>query len=599
MSMLCPFRHSMPAALALRLSAGIVLAGLLSGQEPLPSGREPLVTPDLEAAIKREGLANSHAMAYLDHLTNQIGARLTASDNFQRACEWSKGEFEKLGLVNVHLEKWGEFPVGWNRGQWSGRVTKPILLELQVATEAWTAGTRGRQAGKVLPMPANADEIAKDPQSYRGVWLMQSRGRAMSAPLRTACEEAGVLGFLRSGFDGDQTYPNRLRVFGSQLVKWDKLPKLPEIAIRSDQWNQIKALADKGETLEAEFDIRNQWKKGPIDVHNVVAELPGSEKPDEVVVVCGHLDSWHQATGTTDNGTGATSTLEAARILTAAGAKPKRTIRFILWGGEEQGLLGSLAHVNKRRAEMANVSCVFNHDTGTNWAHSLTVTEGMKADMERVFAPVMTMSAPDPDHEGPVFKLSVAKTISGGGGSDHASFARAGVPPFAWGLKGRSDYFRYTWHSQWDTFDVAIPEYQRHTSTVIALAALGVANLPTLLDRSGVTINQGASDPKAMVESMLGVEIDENKVKTVKGEGIAQKAGFRAGDVIVAIGDFPVETLREVRRGLREQDGPWTVTVDRAGEKVKLKLERPAAAASQPGSPAGNPGRRGGEPVIR
>lgn len=575
-----PFRSVLSASLLAVLAASAVRA------------QAPLIAHDLEAAIKREGLANSRVMDYLDHLTNQIGARLTASDNFQRACLWTKGEFEKLGLVNVQLEKWGEFPVGWNRGQWSGRITKPMLLELQVATEAWTAGTKGRQGGRFVAMPASADAITAAPETYFGVWLVQTKKAPIAPALRAACEKAGVLGFVRSGYDGDQTYPTRLRVFGEHRIKWESLPKLPEIAVRSDQWNQIKEVLDKGETVEGEFDIRNQFRQGPIDVHNVVAEIRGTEKPDEVVVVCGHLDSWHQATGTTDNGTGATSTLEAARILATVGAKPKRTIRFILWGGEEQGLLGSLAHVNKRRAEMDKVSCVFNHDSGTNWTQSLTITEGMKADLEQVFAPVLTISPPDANFTGPVFELKVAKTISGGGGSDHASFARAGVPPFAWGLKGRSDYFRYTWHSQWDTYDVAIPEYQRHTSTVIALAALGVANLPNLLDRTGVTINQGASDPKAMVEGMLGVELDETKVKAVKDGGIAAKAGFLAGDVVVAVGDFPVGSVRELRRGLREQEGPWTVHVERAGAKVALKLERPAASASQP-SPASEP-RRGG-----
>jgi hypothetical protein len=562
--------------LALLALASPLLAQDQTATAPLP------VTPELAQAIRREGLENSKVMEHLDHLTNQIGARLTGSESFRLACEWTREQFEKMGLANARLEKWGEYPVGWNRGQWSGRITQPEPIELQVATDAWTAGTRGNRKGRVVALPKDAEAIRAAPRDFGGAWLALLAGRNVPAETKAACREAGALGFLRSGHDGDAKYPTRLRVFGTHLVKWDNLPVLPEIAIRSDQWNVLAAMLADGKPVEAEFDIRNQFRKGPVEVHNVIAEIPGTEHPDEVVVVCGHLDSWHQATGTTDNGTGATSTLEAARILAAVGARPKRTIRFILWGGEEQGLLGSLAYVNKHRAEMAKVSCVFNHDSGTNWAQSLAITPGMKDDMQRVIAPILAMKPPDSGFDGPVFALNVREKISGGGGSDHASFARAGVPPFSWGLKGRSDYFRYTWHSQWDTYDVAIPEYQRHTSTVIALAALGVANLPHLLDRTGVTINPEGADRKAQLEGMLGVEVDENRFKSVKVDGIAKKAGFVDGDVVVKVNTFTVETMLDLRRALREQEPPWQVTVKRGGAEVAVRLERPAAAESRP-----------------
>ena len=171
---------------------------------------------------------------------------------------------------------------------------------------------------------------------------------------------------------------------------------LAEVCARAGMTVLIQA---REAEVVAEFDIRNRWRAESIDLHNVIAEIPGTEKPDEVVVVCGHLDSWHQATGTTDNGTGTASTLEAARILMAIGARPKRTIRFCLWGGEEQGLLGSNRHVTMRRTEMDKVSAVLNHDTGTNWAQSLTVTESQFELMQKVMQPVMGLAAPDADHE--------------------------------------------------------------------------------------------------------------------------------------------------------------------------------------------------------
>src|SRR5690606_18875936 len=155
-----------------------------------------------------------------------------------------------------------------------------------------------------------------------------------------------------------------------------------------------------------------------------IATLVGTEKPDECVIVSSHLDSWHQAQGTTDNGTGSATTMEAARILMAVGAKPKRSIKFCLWGGEEQGLLGSRGYVQRHRTDMDKVSAAFNHDTGTNWAQSLVVTNEMHAQLEPVFAQVTRlMTPPDVDFDDKVFNLVARPQIGGGGGgSDHASF---------------------------------------------------------------------------------------------------------------------------------------------------------------------------------
>jgi hypothetical protein len=369
-----------------------------------------------------------------------------------------------------------------------------------------------------------------------------------------------------------------MRVFSdrSQSAPWlaRTLPTIPEIVVRQDQAKRLQSLLAQQAQVDVEFDIRNRFQ-GEVQLYNVIAELKGTEKPDEYVVVCGHLDSWHQATGTTDNGTGTTSTMEAARILTAVGAKPKRTIRFCLWGGEEQGLLGSREHVNRRRAEMAKVSCVLNHDTGTNWAQSLTVTEQMHPHMVEAMAAVMTMTPPDQEHQGPVFELRSRPTISAGGGSDHASFGAAGVPPFGWGLTGRSDYFNYTWHTQWDTYDVAIPEYQAHTSTVIALTALGVANLPELLPRDGVTRGRGrGGDATTMLSGGLGVELDGMKLKSVETAGVAGKAGIQAGDVIREVNGKPVAQVADIFAILRESGfgGEIELTLQRGEEKVKVKV---------------------------
>ena len=525
------------------------------------------VSPELAQLIKKEGLENSKVMDYLDHLTNKIGHRLTGSDNFRRACEWAKSEFEKMGL-DAKLEQWGTWRVSWNRGQWQGRILEPIEMDLQVATDAWTAGTKGRVKAEVVRMPTSVDDFDEE---LKGKWLIARRMPRSTSVSRAA--SVGAAGILYSS-RGDRRFPNRIRVFGSYRRPQRKIV---QICIRRDQflklWEVTGLAEDSEKKVLAEFDIRNRFRDEPTPLFNVVAEIKGTVHPDEFVIVCGHLDSWHQASGTTDNGTGTTSTMEAARIIAAVGAKPKRTIRFLLWGGEEQGLLGSVQYVRRHRQEMNNVSAVFNHDTGTNWAQSLRVTSAQYDDMRKVIAPVMSMKAPDDDWNRPVFKLSKSNSLGRGGGSDHASFLSAGVPAFPWGLRGRSNYFSYTWHSQWDTYDEAIPEYQRHTSTVIALTALGTANLPHLLGRGGVGRARPRGDAKPVAEGRLGIELEGLKVAGIDKGGVGDRAGMKTGDTIVAINDKRVSSAVDIVSIMRDNKAPWVFTVLRGERKVGLLVE--------------------------
>jgi carboxypeptidase Q len=572
------------------------------------------VDPQLAARIKEEGLQRSQVMAILDHLTNSIGQRLTGSDNFTLACEWTKAEFERMGLKNVHLDEWGEFPVIWNRGQWQGRVLTPEPIELQVATEAWTAGTKGRVSGTLRPMPKTAEDVAAlsglAATSY--FWGSRPSSAAVRRAFDALVQKEGCLGFVARAGAAHPRFPTRMRVFGNHRVNPNNLPTIPNIVVRQDQAARIEELLRGPDAVTIEFDIRNRFRAGPVKLHNVVAEIPGTEFPDQVVIVCGHLDSWHMATGTTDNGTGTASTMEAARILAAVGAKPRRTIRFILWGGEEQGLLGSNSYVRRNRTSMNNVSAVFNHDTGTNWAQGLTVTPSMVDDLKLALAEIESMTPPEPDagvdgdrEPVPVLELTVADRMPARGGSDHASFLAAGVPAWSWTLKGRSDYFNYTWHTQWDTFDIAIPEYMRHTSTVVALAALGTANLPNLIARDGVMRAVG-TDATPVLEAALGVELDGMTFKSVKPDGRAATAGIRDGDVVTHVNGEEVTDFGRLMRALRPREGaePPRLTLKRGSGEASVVLE-PVELPRQPrgeGRPERTPERapeRPRDPVIR
>jgi hypothetical protein len=247
--------------------------------------------------------------------------------------------------------------------------------------------------------------------------------------------------------------------------------------------------------------------------------------------------------------------------------------------------------VKKHRTEMAKVSAVFNHDTGTNWAQSLAVTQAMHDQLAPVFATVnQLLEAPDADWQGKVFDLRVVPRISGGGGSDHASFIAAGVPGLDWTLKGRSNYFNHTWHTQWDTIDVAIEEYQRHTATVVALAALGTANLPALLDRQGVVAGGDREGQSAtFAAAFFEAELDGLTFKTVKADGRAGKLGVQAGDVLKAVAGQPVERTRQIFQFAREAaTDTIAFTFQRGATTFDVTLPRaelPARPA--PGSNAG------------
>ena len=537
------------------LRTSLLISPLLTSLALAQAGPQPL--PDAMAeAIAKEGIQNSGVHAILREMTGDIGHRLTGSENFTKACEWAKGHFEKMGL-EVELEEWAEWTTIWSRGAWVGRIVEPIELDMYVATDAWTAGTDGLQTAGFVEAPGSStDESVSD---TKGKWVLSRR--KPTSRVRKAVEEAGALGVVYRANDPNQKYPTRVRVFGDSRVARmpvEQAPKLPEIAVRSDDFDRLWSLFEEGKAPVAQFDIQNEFRPGPIKLHNVIATLRGTEKPDEWVVVSSHLDSWHQAQGCTDNGTGSATTMEAARILTSVGAAPKRSIKFCLWGGEEQGLLGSRGFVQRHRADMTKVSACFNHDTGTNWAQSLTVTEKMKEQLDPVFAQVnRLLTAPDEDWEGPVFALRGTKSIGGGrGGSDHASFLAAQVPGLGWGLKGRSDYFQHTWHTQWDTFDVAIEEYQRHTATVIAMAALGTANLDELLDRENIrTRRSGRGQSSAFASAWFEGEMEGFTFKSVKKDGRAARMGVKAGDKLTKVGGKEVTSMRQIFQFAREADG--------------------------------------------
>jgi hypothetical protein len=226
----------------------------------------------------------------------------------------------------------------------------------------------------------------------------------------------------------------------------------------------------------------NLIRIGERPIYNVIADIPGTEKPDEYVIIGAHIDSDDAGDGATDNGTGVCATLEAARILMEADARPVRTIRFILFSGEEIGKVGSRVYVADHRDIMRNISVMLNMDQGTDYISGISATRDMISDFKTAFAPVLDLNPELPFVIKRVDSLSkiISECCGSSGTSDHGSFHDAGVPALIWQQEGinPSPYYAHTRH---DTFDKIVPEYVEHSALVIALGALGIANLDNMI----------------------------------------------------------------------------------------------------------------------
>src|SRR6266852_1480825 len=266
--------------------------------------------------------------------------------------------------------------------------------------------------------------------------------------------------------------PRRLNMFSMSRGNEYKSGAFPLAFVTGESHHLLWRLLDGG-PVQAEVEISNSASKKPVEVYNTVAEIPGSEKRDEVVIIGGHLDSWDLGTGATDNGTGAMAVLEAARALQQLGVKPKRTIRFVLFTGEEQGLVGSRAYVKAHEKELEKISGVLVHDSGTGRVLTIGLmgNYAVRETIDRALNPLARMK-----------EIGLAEpTLRSEGGSDHIPFDQAGVPGF-WCVQDGVDYDK-THHSQADTLDRVRWEDLAEGAQVLAVFAYNVAQLPEMLPR--------------------------------------------------------------------------------------------------------------------
>ena len=495
------------SAFALILMFGIASARIaIHAQQGTPA-KDPAAEAD--DRILAEIRDHNEIMANLEYLSDVIGARLTGTENLKKANDWTKQKFADYGLANPHLEPW-TIAHTWTRVSATGQITSPSVHPLTLASYAWAASTDGAVRGHVVYVKARsvedleqykgklkgamvisaepallppADQPAPNPVEvpYGDSFLLVAPHRpGQPAPVFNAdfrkflqartefFKREGVLATLT-----DSGKPNGLlNMTGMGGRNYDIAP-IPAAFVSSESYGMIWRLVQRG-PVELELNITNSIGDKPVEVYNTVAEIRGSEKPDEIVILGAHLDSWDLGEGTTDNGTGSMIVLEAARALQKLGLQPKRTIRFVLFSGEEQGLVGSRAYVAAHKDELPKISGALIHDTGTGRVVSISLMRNYqdREVMDNVVAPLHSLGL-----------LEISERWMTG--SDHASFEEAGVPGF-FCVQDPAQYFE-THHSQADTFDQAQEADLVEGAQVMAAWAYNVAQLPELLPRKSAS----------------------------------------------------------------------------------------------------------------
>jgi carboxypeptidase Q len=451
-------------------------AALAHSAEPAAPGEDGTL-PGL-TAIAGQGMMSTEAYTDLEELSDYIGGRVTGSPQAGLAVQWGLQKMRAMGLENVRAEKW-QLSRGWTRGSAEAEIVSPIHRRLSVDSMGWVGSTKeGGEEAALMPININRleDEMKDTTLWYGRVLIIVKKGPAPPP-------QPGMSGFARFGeFLKKARAARAVAVIGGQggavaqgmhlthtgAMGFDTYYEVPVVSMIAEDQQQLERFLDQGKTVRLKINVQNRVTDGPVDTANVVGEIRGSEHPEQVIVVGGHLDSWDLADGATDDGMGVATTLGAAKAIKLSGFKPKRTIRFVLFTGEEQGLLGSLAYTKLHKDEMANHVAAVILDTGQG--------------------PVVKLSLGGRDDAVPAVRKFAQSVKSFGEievddntvfGTDAGPFILAGLPGINMGQD--SPEYKYTHHSAVDTFDKVKPDLLTRDATVMALTSFWIADRPERL----------------------------------------------------------------------------------------------------------------------
>jgi carboxypeptidase Q len=510
------------------LGAFFVAALFLYSEEPM----------DLSVIhrIKAEAFENSKVMDHEFYLSDVYGPRLTNSPGFKAAGDFVVKRLTEYGLTNVHEESWGPFGRSWNYTHYSGHMVAPQYQPLIGFPLAWTPGTpgvvqaeaiyapivtdadlekfKGKLKGKiVLTMTPKAVAMVLEPLGKRLTDAdLEARSHApdpsrLANPfgppngpppqtpeerekatefrkkVRQFLKDEGAVVVLQYGYNGDGG-----TVFasdgGSRELK-DPIPA-PTVAVTPEHYNRIVRLLQHGIPVKLEFDIKAGFIDSPADSFNVIGEIEGGRKKDEIVMLGAHLDSWHGGTGATDNATGSSVAIEAVRILKALDLKMDRTVRIALWSGEEEGLLGSQAYVKQHFAdretmqpkpEYYKLDAYFNDDTGTGRFRGISVmgNDQVAPIFEEWLKPFHDLGATS-------VTGTTGLTARKPGGTDHTSFDYVGLPGFGF-MQDPMEYGTRTHHSNMDVYDRVQPGDLMQCSAIMAAFVYQTATRDQMIPR--------------------------------------------------------------------------------------------------------------------
>ncbi len=525
----------------------VIFSAMLTPAVALAQGTAP--ASDAISKIRDEGMNRSEAMKTIRYLTDVIGPRLTNSPNQRRANQWTKQQLEKWGMQNSMVDPWGEFGRGWELKRFSATYSTPQETQpFRSYPKAWSPSTNGPITADVVYVDAtdeaglekykgklkgaivftanerpvqdifkptatrNTDEeLAKmeaaTPQAPQAQPAQSAQAEFNQRKNRFYFEEGAAV-LVDSGFlvDGGTirvmgaalppAAPGAVAVPGLRVASKNAPATIPQLAAELEQYNRIVRLVKQGTAVKMTVDLEAKFYDDDLKGYNTIAEIPGSDLKDQVVMVGAHLDSWHSGTGATDNAAGSTVAMEAMRILAASGLKPRRTIRIGLWTGEEQGLLGARGYVAKnfgqvgdgsdaatfgalggqkhtinKKAGYEKFSAYYNLDNGTGQIRGINLqgNEALRPIFKEWLAPFKDFNA-------------TTVSINSVGGTDHLAFDAIGLPGFQF-VQDQIEYFTRTWHTTQDVSDRILEEDLKRSAVIMAAFAYNTAMRDELLPR--------------------------------------------------------------------------------------------------------------------
>jgi carboxypeptidase Q len=539
------------------------------------------VDQEMMKKIREEGMQRSQVMETLSWLTDVHGPRLTNSPQYKRASEWAKGKLTEWGLQRASLEAWGPFGRGWTLEGFTANIVKPDFSPLIAYPKAWSPSTNGVVRGQVVYLDSKtADDLEKYKGKLKGAIVMLAPPREVKAhfePEGARMTDGELLmmanadsptpggGFRRGAPSPEQraamelvskkwqmVYDEGAAValdigrgdggtifvqsaampapadasFDRRLRPWSPDAKLiPQASLAAEHYNRIVRMVTKGVPVELEVQITTKFHDQDLMGYNVIAEIPGSDLKDEIVMVGGHFDSWHSGTGATDNAAGSAVAMEVMRILQALGVKPRRTIRIGLWGGEEQGLIGSRAHVDKHYASRQasapsagqqgeqppitlkpaheKFSVYFNLDNGTGKIRGVYL-QGNE-DVRPIFRAWL-----DPFRDLGAATLTSRNT----GGTDHLAFDAVGLPGFQF-IQDEIEYDTRTHHSNMDVYDRIQADDMKQASVIIAAFVHNAAMRAEKMPRKPLPAN-AVKPAEPVAATPAASQNDKQPAKTTK-----------------------------------------------------------------------------------